>query len=463
VSVDCAQQCDCKNLTDAALSAHLSCLKRYWRERLDHDDKLGSELLNSVARHLDMLQAGSPETAMPNLECTACLDLLLQAGIKIPATLERMKPAQDCYDWLQHPLSSAAVAGCVPCLQIILDHIKAVQQVIPSELWQFAVKKAVSALHLDSLKVLLDAVPDESSPKLQQYALVQACRTHTANSISREDMHAVCATTVRSILEHLIEDRAVDIHGAWSYHSYQKQQQQWATALSCMVHHGCIEGVQWLVEVAGVDDHRTWGDYKHSALHATGNRWYSEYNINCQMVKTLTKLGADINMTTSSGATVLHTAALNQNKAVLEQMVTLCNKCNTKTPLIAQQDDQGYTTFHAVILTESRHSFYISRSEIVKLLLSCNDNDLVKALMKADITGRTVLHCAVQLRQLEVLSQLLEYSRLKVLSSLLLPEDSKCHTVITLVRRMGGDSLTSVVLPYCAEVRLMTIRASYAS
>jgi hypothetical protein len=64
-----------------------------------------------------------------------------------------------------------------------------------------------------------------------------------------------------------------------------------------------------------------------------------------------------------------------------------------------------------------------------------------------------VLHCAVRLRQLEVLSHLLGACKDTELSDKLLPlEDSKGQTVITLVRHIGGDSFMSVVLPYCAEV-----------
>jgi hypothetical protein len=74
--------------------------------------------------------------------------------------------------------------------------------------------------------------------------------------------------------------------------------------------------------------------------------------------------------------------------------------------------------------------------------------------MKQDNVGQTVLHCAVQQRQLEALSLLFDAcSNTDVLSMLLLTEDNKGQTVISLVRCVGGDSLMSVVTPYCTKVR----------
>jgi ankyrin repeat protein len=448
MSDDEEQQCTCKSLKDAALSAHLPCLKKYWRESID--DKLRSELLDSVAHHRHLLWAKTSTAATHGRDCTACLRVLLKAGIKISVVFE---PEQQGYDHRRHPLSSAAAGGCVACIQTILDSIESAQQAIPVELWQYAVKNAVSALRFDALKALLAAAPDEYSSELQQYALIEACSTHPAKYASKQEKHAECTTTVRAILELLLESGDVDINAACAYQDDEKKQ-QWSTALSCLIKHGCVDGVQWLVEVAGADVNSTWGDYKHSALHAVSNRWHSDHDTSVQLIETLTELGVDINMTTSSGATVLHTAALNQNSTVLKALVELCNSNRTETPLIAHQDNQGETPIHAVIEKEAESWQKYPRTELVGILLNCNDVDVAEALMTQDKAGHTVLHCAILERQLEVVSQLLDASSdLGMLDTLLSVEDKRGQSVIKLVRRMGGDSLMSVVMPYCAEVR----------
>jgi ankyrin repeat protein len=315
------------------------------------------------------------------------------------------------------------------------------------------VKEAVSAVRLNSLKVLLDAVPDEYSRELQQYALIRACRTHKASYNSAQDTHASCFPKIRPILEFLLQDCDIDINEVWSYQDKQKKQ-HWSTAMSCMIQHGCVDGVQWLVKVAGVDVNSTWGEYKHSALHILSNSWLSDERAITQLITTLMSLGADISMTTSSGATILHAAALNQNEMVLEQLVTLCNSDMTEAPLIAHQDHQGHTPLHVVVLMELGCRQHKSRRELMALLLKCSSADLAQAFLKQDNAGRTVLHCAVQLHRLQVLGQLLTAcSNANVLSSLLLTRDDTGQTVITLVRRVGGDSITSAVLPYCTEVR----------
>jgi ankyrin repeat protein len=102
--------------------------------------------------------------------------------------------------------------------------------------------------------------------------------------------------------------------------------------------------VQWLVEVAGVDVSSTWGDYKHSALHALSTGWLSDEATVTQLIKTLIGLGANIKMTTSSGATVLHTAIFNAKSTVLEQLVTQCNSSSIRAQLIAHPRSGAHNT-----------------------------------------------------------------------------------------------------------------------
>jgi hypothetical protein len=205
MSDDEKQECWCENLQDAARSAHLSCLQKYrdWGEPLD--DTLGIELFDNVAHHYHMQWEKTLKPSADDRECTTCLQFLLKAGVKTAAFL---RPERHCRE-PSHPLSLAAAGGCVPCIHTILDNFDGARQAVPYELWQDAVKRALSALRIDALKVLLDAVPDEYSPKLQQYAFRQACRTHRVSYDRTFRSHTECPTTVRLLLEHLIEDRDV--------------------------------------------------------------------------------------------------------------------------------------------------------------------------------------------------------------------------------------------------------------
>jgi hypothetical protein len=360
-------QCYCKDLKGAALSAHLSCLKKYWEEGSQLEGKLAQELLQNVAHHR-FLEAGTTKASAHDSECTACLRWLLEAGIKISTVLQS-KPER--YDHRKHPLSSAAASGCVSCFKTMLDSIAGTSQVIPGTLWLFGMKGAVSALQLDGVKMLLDAVPDELRHKLQQYALIRVCRTHKVRRTfgQADEKHEGCFPNIRPILEFLHEDCDIDINESWTYESSEKRQ-HWATALSCMIQHGCVDGLQWLCEVAGADVNNTGGDGKYSALHAASTGWCRQLDINAQLVATLAELGADLYVTTSSGATVLHTAALSQNTTALEHLVTLCNCDSTEAPLIAQQDDQGHTPLHAVILNDTDSWRQWPRTELVRLLLN---------------------------------------------------------------------------------------------
>jgi hypothetical protein len=122
-------------------------------------------------------------------------------------------------------------------------------------------------------------------------------------------------------------------------------------------------------------------------------------------------------------------------------------------------DDHAYTPLHTVLHSKVRKYRHEKRAELLSILLTSNDEGLAAALTKQDNLGRSVLHWAVLLRQLDELQMLLKAAqRLNVLESLLHSKDHNVTTAITLVRCLNGSSLMSVVAPYCSEVKALSFQ-----
>jgi hypothetical protein len=122
--------------------------------------------------------------------------------------------------------------------------------------------------------------------------------------------------------------------------------------------------------------------------------------------------------------------------------------------LIARQDHEGQTALHALLLKNKEQCWRCDCKQFLNTLLICNDRSLSEALVKQDSASKTVLHLAIQLRQLDQLQQILSVcQRLAVLDSVMSIADSEGQTITTLVRCMGGESLKAIVQPYCAQVR----------
>jgi ankyrin repeat protein len=233
------------------------------------------------------------------------------------------------------------------------------------------------------------------------------------------------------------------------------------TALACLAQNNCRAGVRWLIEVAGAVVNATCGKQLYTALHVVSMQW-SHYT-STETIQTLVELGADMHARTSTGETVLHTSVHEHNATAMQEFVTLCNRYDSgssslnRQALITQQDDSGYTPLHTVVHCKVRRHVHDKRAELLSILLTYNDNALATALTKQDNLGRTVLHWAVLLRQLDELQMLLAAAqRLNVLDSVSNIEDHTAITALTIVRRIKSSSLTSVIAPYrTREVRIL--------
>jgi hypothetical protein len=325
-------------------------------------------------------------------------------------------------------------------------------------LWKQAVGEASSHLKLDTLRVLLDAAPDDWLASLQQTALVRVC--NSATSVGNDAKSSEFYAEAQSIIQYLLE-RQADVNVAHScqlYLDHYSQNEHEYTALGCITKNGCIKAVRWLIDAAGADVNITWGDDQHTVLHDIGTR--SSHNVE-ELINTLVSLGADISKLTSTGATVLHAAVESSNLAALKAFVAVCNSEGYTSGseqfgvlLIARQDQAGQTALHALLSKDKKQYWFCDSKQLFNILLTCNDRSLSEALVKQDSIGKTVLHLAVQLRQLDHLQQILTVcQKLAVLDNVLSIADSEGQTVITLVRCMGGEDLKAIVQPYCAQVR----------
>jgi Ankyrin repeat len=119
--------------------------------------------------------------------------------------------------------------------------------------------------------------------------------------------------------------------------------------------------------------------------------------------------------------------------------------------MIAQQEhDRGYTPLHAAVVKRRGEAEPI---DMLRVSLTSKDSHLAAALVKQDRTGRTVLHLAVKLRLMEEIQLLLgACHKAAVLQSVLHLKDNKGQTLVALVRCLRGESLLSVLAPYCEEV-----------
>jgi hypothetical protein len=262
----------------------------------------------------------------------------------------------------------------------------------------------------------------------------------------------------QSIIQHLLERQVVVnvAHSCQLYLDHYSQNEHEYTALGCITKNGCIKAVRWLIDVAGADVNITWGNDQHTVLHDINTRHYHNSG---ELTNTLVGLGADMNKLTSTGATVLHAAVESLNATALKAFAALCN-CEhsgvkqSEVPLLAKQDHEGHTALHAVLLKDRLRYRSKDCSQLLSTLLTFNDTRVIEALVKQSSTGKTVLHLAVQLRQLDKLQQLLTVcQRLAVLDRVMNIADVAGQTVIALARCMGGDDLKAIVQPDCAQVR----------
>eukprot|EP00953_Heterococcus_sp_UTEX-ZZ885_P000365 730-Heterococcus_DN1.PRE.1 len=444
---DC--DCSCTDVESAALRAHLHCLKKHWnlKSLTGVEAECGQLLLRKVARHEQQSATAKAEQITGAKNCSDCLTFLFEAGVELST-----EPPKATYQW--HALSSAAAAGCVACLDMMLKKLLVLQVSIPFALCEEAVGVAASCHKLDTLKALLDSAPSVRLANLQQRALLKVCSS--ATSYYSDTECSVFYAEAQAIIEHLL-DRQLDVNMATSCPLSVFHLQQSATALGCISGNGCIEAVRWLIEIAGADVNGTWGNNSNTVLHAIAERPSRSHDED--MISTLVSLGADISKRTrtASGDTVLHTAIGGSNLVALKAFVAVCNREESsaeqsQAALIARQNDEGSTALHTVLLSASTRRNCYNQLQWLNALLTCSDSSLTEVLLKQDSTGKTVLHLAVQLRQLDEAEQLLAVcQRLGLLDHVLNIADCKGQSLITLVRCMGGEDLKALVQPYCAQ------------
>jgi Ankyrin repeats (3 copies) len=426
---EASEHCECTDVQSAALSNHLHCLQNFWQPGRQ-EPEFASTVLQSVAAYRHK-RPWSSETAQ-STDCTGCLSFILGAGVR-PAT--ELTPTRE---FPLNALSSVAAAGCVPCLRLLLDSLA--DETVSKQLYKQAVKEASRALKLETLTMLLDAAPDDMKAKVQQCAFLQACQRCNSSSLI-------------PLLEYLHRE-GCDVNSLSSVVDRNRcnNQRQSMTALACLAQNNCQAGVRWLIEVAGADVNATYGNRKYTALHVVSTQWSDDTST--ETIQILVELGADMHAQTSTGETVLHTSV--HNATAMQEFVTLCNRYDSNSyglnrqPLITQQDENGYTPLHTVVHCKARRHVHDKRAKLLSILLTYNDRGLATALTKQDKVGRTVLHWAVLLRQLDELQMLLAAARkLSVLDSVLHTRDHNGTTAVALVRCIKGSSLKTVIAPYC--------------
>eukprot|EP00953_Heterococcus_sp_UTEX-ZZ885_P000367 730-Heterococcus_DN1.PRE.3 len=448
--------CSCIDLESAAASVHLHCLRKHWSLRSGVDAKLGKLLLHKVVEHKQQPSQHNTEHAEDARDCSGCLSFLLEAGVELSSDA-RSSWSGKFGRMIPNALCSVAAAGCVSCLVVMLEKLK-LPPTAPLVLWKQAVGEASSHLKLDTLRVLLDAAPDDWLTGLQQTALMRVC--NSATSVGNDAKSSEFYAEAQSIIQHLLE-RQADVNVAHSCQLYLdhyagSQNEHEYTALGCITKNGCIKAVRWLIDVAGADVNITWGNDQHTVLHDVGTR--NSRNVE-ELINTLVSLGADVNKLTSTGATVLHAAVQSSNLPALKAFVAISNSgqytsglTQSEVSLLARQDHEGHTALHTVLLKDKEQCWPCDSNQLLTTLLTCDDSGLLQALVKQDSTGKTVLHLAVQLRQLDKLQQLLAVcERLEVLDCVMNIADNAGQTVITLVRCMGGDDLKAIIQPHYTQ------------
>jgi hypothetical protein len=174
-----ASDCSCADLESAASSAHLHCLKKHWNlSGVDLDADLGQLLVHKVAEHKQQPSLNNTEHAEGARDCSGCFSFLLEAGVEL-STDARSSWSAKTDRRIPNALCSVAAAGCVSCLTVILEKLQ-LQPAAPLALWKRAVGEASAHLKLDTLRVLLDAAPDDWLAGLQQTALVRVCNNATS-------------------------------------------------------------------------------------------------------------------------------------------------------------------------------------------------------------------------------------------------------------------------------------------
>jgi hypothetical protein len=105
---------DCCSLETAAKNAHLPCLRKFWLARFETDDAKLLLLLHAVASHRSAEWLTS-SGGLRERGCTSCLRFLLEAGsVREISRALNFSPTNNIF-------LNVAAAGCVPCLQTVLD------------------------------------------------------------------------------------------------------------------------------------------------------------------------------------------------------------------------------------------------------------------------------------------------------------------------------------------------------
>jgi Ankyrin repeats (3 copies) len=421
--------CSCKTIQSAARAQHLPCLLKFLASPdLSEKSAAIDEALRLVAAH--ELHGSSVQPS----DCTGCVRALLdiQTSASTTASAKRYKPQPE------GALSLCAREGCIPCLETLLAHYMQYGCGLDRENWRVVLESAVRCSQLDSIQAIFRASSRAGSGKELQadlgHAAVQmTLEQHELLLIARgsEHSHTECGGMLR-VLSWLL-DQGYTCEGS-DHDSTLK------AALRTMVSFGCIEGANALSSKYQLD--------LSTVLHEACKAQHGS-----EMVRELVRLGADIYTVSSNGYNVLQTAVTHGSTDTVKALLKLeqgaasaatTTAASTALPFILQPFDDGDSVLHRAVSKSA---------QLLEALLLQKDTNVATALQMTDSSGRTVLHCAIELHRVDHVKLLLQAAvSLRVVRQVCDMKDTTDVGIACLVRRTGTAAMLKLLTPYVNEV-----------
>jgi Ankyrin repeats (3 copies) len=215
--------------------------------------------------------------------------------------------------------------------------------------------------------------------------------------------------------------------------------------LSTMVKFGCTEGVSALSAKHHVD--------LSAVLHEACKGQHGS-----ALVRELARCGADIYTRSSNGYNVLQTAVMHGSADTVTTLLQLeksaastaiTTAAASPLPFILQPFDDGDSVLHTAVRKST---------QLLEALLLHKDSTVATALQMTDSSGRTALHCAIELHKAEHVKLLLQAAvTLRVVRQVCDMKDGTGIDIACLVRRTGAAAMLKLLSPYVPEVRDLNV------
>jgi Ankyrin repeats (3 copies) len=428
-----APVCSCDNIQAAARAQHLPCLRKFVAS-CNLSDIERSEIIDEALRLVTAHKRTGSSTQSRDRDCTGCLRALLDMQMSATA-----KTAT--YELVPESLVSlCAREGCTPCLDTLLAHYKKQELGADRQHWRAVLESVLSCSQLEAVQAVFRAVSshDEKLQAQLGHDAVQIVLKQLELPLithGSEQSHSECEGMLRVLTW---------LFGQGFTCENSDHDGTLEAVLSTMVKLGCTEGVRALSAEHRVD--------LTAVLHEACAVQYGS-----AMVRELVRCGADISTRSSNGHNVLQTAVTHGStdtvKALLQLEKSAASTATTTAalspqPFILQPFDDGDSILHKAVSKST---------QLLEALLLLKDSTVATALQMTDSSGRTALHCAIELHRAEHVKLLLQAAvAVRVVRSVCDVQDDTGVDIACLVKRTGAAAVFKLLSPYISEVRVVT-------